>query len=88
MNLIIWLVVGAVLGRIACMVMRVEDKQTVSFSMFVGIIGALLSGWLLTPLFGVATSLRTFSASGLLVAAFGAVVLLALSGFIARGRAR
>jgi len=88
MNLIIWLVIGAVLGKIACVAMRIEDRATVAFGIFVGVAGALFSGWLLTPLFGVRTSLRDFSAVGLLVAVFGAVVLLALSGYIARGRAR
>lgn len=88
MNLIVWLVVGAVLGRIACLVMRVEDKAVVASSIAVGILGALFSGSLLTPLFGFSTTLRDFSAGGLLVAAFGAIVLLALSGYIARDRTR
>ena len=70
------------------MIMRTENQQTVFMNMVIGIIGALLGGWLISPLFGVGTTLRAFSAGGLMVAVLGAALLLALAGLIGRGRAR
>ncbi len=88
MNLIIWLVLGGVIGKVASMIMRTDGQQAVFMNMVIGIVGALLGGWLISPLFGVGTNLRAFSAGGLMVAVLGAALLLALAGVIGRGRAR
>lgn len=77
MNLIIWLVVGGVIGWIASLIMKTDAQQGVILNVVVGIIGALLGGWLLAPLFGTGTiNQGDFSLSGLLVSLVGAVVLL------------
>ena len=53
------------------------------------IVGAILAGWLLSPLFGVSTINRgDFSIPGLLVSFLGAVVLLAIMHLVRRGVAR
>jgi uncharacterized membrane protein YeaQ/YmgE (transglycosylase-associated protein family) len=88
MNLIIWLVMGGLIGKVASMIMRTDAQMGIFLNMVVGIAGALLGGWLISPMFGVSTNLREFSAGGLLIALGGAVILLALANLIGRGRLR
>jgi uncharacterized membrane protein YeaQ/YmgE (transglycosylase-associated protein family) len=89
MNLIIWLVIGGLLGWIASKIMRTDAQQGVILNVVVGIIGALLGGWLLAPLFGTGTiNSNDFSVAGLLVSLLGAVILLAIVNVFRRGRVR
>ncbi len=89
MNFIIWLVVGGLIGWVASMIMRTDAQQGVILNVVVGIIGALLGGWLLAPLFGTGTiNQNDFSMSGLLVSLAGAIILLAIVNLIRRGSAR
>lgn len=89
MNIIIWLVVGGVIGWLASIVMRTDGQQGIILNIVVGVVGALLGGWLLSPLFGVSTiNQSNFSLPSLLVSLGGAVILLAIVNLIRRGRAR
>src|SRR5215475_9931673 len=55
----------------------------------VGVIGAVLAGFLLTPLFGVSTiNQNNFSLQALLVSLLGAIVLLAIVNLLRRGTVR
>jgi uncharacterized membrane protein YeaQ/YmgE (transglycosylase-associated protein family) len=85
MNLIIWIVVGGIIGWIASLIMRTDAQQGVLMNIVIGIAGALLGGWLLTPLVGSATiNQGNFSLAGLGVSLFGAIILLALVSFVRR----
>jgi len=89
MNIIIWLVVGGLLGWIASMVMRTDAQQGVILNVVVGIVGALLGGWLLSPLVGVGTiNQGGFSLGALAVSFVGALVLLGIVNLIRRGSVR
>lgn len=89
MNLIIWLVVGGLIGWIASIVMRTDAQQGMLLNIVVGIIGALLGGFLLAPLFGTGTiNSGDFSLSGLLVSLVGAIILLAIVNLVRRGAVR
>ena len=89
MNIIIWLVVGGLLGWVASLIMRTDAQQGIILNVVVGIVGALLAGWFLSPLFGVSTiNQSNFSLPGLLVSLLGAVILLAVVNLIRRGSAR
>ncbi|HZW11995.1 MAG: hypothetical protein V7642_981 [Burkholderiales bacterium] len=89
MNFIIWIVVGGILGWLASLVMRTDAQQGLLLNIVVGIIGALLGGWLLAPLFGTGTiNQNDFSISSLLVSFLGAVVLLAIVNLLRRGTPR
>ena len=89
MNFIIWIVVGGLLGWIASMIMRTDAQQGMFLNVVVGIIGALLGGWLLAPLFGTGTiNQNDFSISSLLVSLLGAVILLAIVNLFRRGSPR
>ena len=89
MNFILWLIVGGIIGWIASMIMRTDAQQGIFLNIVVGIIGALLAGWLITPLVGGATiNQGNFSLSGLLISLVGAIVLLAIVNLFRRGRVR
>jgi uncharacterized membrane protein YeaQ/YmgE (transglycosylase-associated protein family) len=89
MGIIIWLIVGGVVGWLASLIMRTDAQQGIVLNVVVGIVGALVGGWFLSPLFGVSTiNQSNFSVPGLLVSLLGAVVLLAIVNLIRRGTAR
>ena len=89
MNLIIWLVVGGVLGWLASIVMRTDGQQGIFLNVIVGVIGALLAGWFIAPMLGTGTiNSSDFSVSGLVVSFIGAVILLAIVNLFRRGSAR
>jgi uncharacterized membrane protein YeaQ/YmgE (transglycosylase-associated protein family) len=89
MNIIIWLIVGGIVGWLASVIMRTDARQGILLNIVVGIVGAFIGGLLLSPLFGVGT----INTSGLTLATFlvslgGAVILLALVNLFRRGSAR
>ena len=89
MNLIIWLVVGGVIGWVASLVMRTDAQQGLFLNVVVGIVGALIGGWLLSPMVGAGTvNQGDFSLLGLLVSFGGAIVLLFVVNLFRRGTAR
>ena len=89
MNLIIWLVVGGLIGWVASMLMRTDAQQGLILNVVVGIVGALLGGWFLSPLLGAGTiNQNDFSIAGLGVSLLGAIILLAIVNLIRRGSAR
>ena len=79
MNLLIFLLIGALAGWLAGLVMKCRGLGVLG-NIIVGVIGAFLGGWLL-PMLGV-----SFGGNiGLFITAFiGAVVLLAIVGLIKR----
>jgi uncharacterized membrane protein YeaQ/YmgE (transglycosylase-associated protein family) len=88
-NFIIWIVVGAILGWLASMIMGRNNQQGLLLDIVVGIVGAFLGGWLLAPLFGTGTiNQNDFSLSGLLVSLLGAIILLAIVNLFRRGSVR
>jgi uncharacterized membrane protein YeaQ/YmgE (transglycosylase-associated protein family) len=89
MNIIIWLVIGGLIGWLASIVMRTNGQQGIVLNVVVGIVGSLLGGWLLSPLVGISTiNQNNFSLGGLLVSLVGAVMLLAIVNFARRGAVR
>jgi uncharacterized membrane protein YeaQ/YmgE (transglycosylase-associated protein family) len=89
MNFIIWIVIGGILGWIASMIMRTNAQQGLLLNVLVGIVGALLGGWLLAPLFGTGTINQSdFSVGSLVVSLLGAVILLAVVNLFRRGKPR
>ena len=89
MNFIIWLIVGGLIGWVASMIMRTNAQQGLILNVVVGIIGAFLGGWLLSPLFGVGSiNSGDFSLAGLGLSLLGAVILLAIVNLVRRGSVR
>ena len=89
MNILIWLVIGGVIGWLASLVMRTDGQQGILLNIVVGIVGALLGGWLISPLVGVPTiNQNAFSLPAMLVSLVGAIILLGIVNLFRRGRAR
>ena len=87
MNFIIWLIAGAVIGWLASKIMGTNSQQGLLLDIIVGVVGALLAGWFLSPLFGIGTiNQNDFSLPALLVSLLGAVILLAIVRLFRRGR--
>ena len=88
-NILIWVIVGAIAGWLASLVMKTDAEQGMILNVVVGIVGAFLGGWLLSPLFGTGTiNANDFSITSLLVSFLGAVILLAIVNLFRRGKAR
>jgi uncharacterized membrane protein YeaQ/YmgE (transglycosylase-associated protein family) len=89
MNLIILLIVGGILGWLASIVMRTDGQQGVILNVVVGIVGAMLAGFLITPLLGGSPiTSGALDIKSLFVSFLGAVVLLAIVNLIRRGSVR
>jgi uncharacterized membrane protein YeaQ/YmgE (transglycosylase-associated protein family) len=88
MGIIVWLIVGGIVGWLASLVMRTDGQQGILLNVVVGIVGALLAGWLISPLVGVATINEGISIATVLVSLVGAIILLAIVNLVRRGSMR
>ncbi|WP_375382452.1 GlsB/YeaQ/YmgE family stress response membrane protein [uncultured Sphingomonas sp.] len=87
MGLIILLVVGGVVGWLAGLIMR--DNNGVILNVVVGIVGAILAGFIVTPLIGGAPiTSGIISIESIAVSLLGAIVLLAIINLFRRGTVR
>jgi len=81
MGLIIFLVIGAVLGWLAAIVRRIEDGRGVMMNIGAGAVGAVAGGLIANQ----GSILSGVSAISLPVAIVGALVLIGILGLV-RGR--
>ena len=89
MNIIVWLIIGGLIGWVASMAMGTNGRQGILLNVVVGIIGAALGGWL----FGGALSTSTInqgnlSFSGIMVSLVGAIILIAALKMFRGGASR
>lgn len=84
MGLILWLIVGGVVGWLASLIMRTDAQQGIILNIVVGIIGAFLGGLI----FGGGTINNVISLQSVLVSLVGAIILLALVNLVRRGSVR
>lgn len=88
-NFIVWLIAGAVIGWLASRIMGTNGQQGLLLDIVVGVVGAFVAGWFLTPIFGISTiNQSNFSLPALLVSLLGAVLLLAVVRLFTRGGMR
>ena len=86
MNLIIWLIIGGIVGWLASLLMRTDGQQGIVLNVVVGVVGAFLAGWFISPLVGAGTiNQNNFSLASVLVSLVGAVILLAIVNLFRRG---
>jgi uncharacterized membrane protein YeaQ/YmgE (transglycosylase-associated protein family) len=76
MNLIIYLIAGAIVGYIASRIMRTNSQQDLLMDIVVGVVGAFLAGYFISPLLGVGTINDAITLPTMLVTLLGSVVLL------------
>jgi uncharacterized membrane protein YeaQ/YmgE (transglycosylase-associated protein family) len=83
------LIIGKILGWLASIIMHTNAQQGIVLNIIVGIVGALLAGLLLTPLFGIGTiNQSNLSLPALLISLLGAVILLAIVNLVRPGTVR
>ena len=84
-NLIVWLLVGALIGWLASMVMQTDAQQGALLNIVVGIIGAMIGGFLLG---GPTINSNALNLTALVVSFVGAIILLGIVNLATRGRVR
>ena len=86
---LVWIIVGGILGWVASMIMKTDGQQGTLLNIIVGIVGAVVAGWLISPLVGVGTiNQGNFSLTALVVSLLGAIVLLGVVNLFRRGAIR
>lgn len=83
-GIIIWLIVGGVIGWLASMVMRTDAQQGILLNIIVGIIGAFIAGLVISG----GSINQGINLTSILASLVGAIVLLAIVNLFRRGRVR
>ena len=76
MNLLIYLLFGALVGYVASRIMHTNSQQGLLLDIVVGVVGAFLAGYFISPLLGVGTINDAITLPTLLVTLLGSVILL------------
>jgi uncharacterized membrane protein YeaQ/YmgE (transglycosylase-associated protein family) len=86
MDILIYLIIGAIVGWVASRLMGTNRQQGLLLNIVVGIVGAFVAGWFISPLLGITTiNQGNYSLPALLVSLGGAVILLAVINLFRRG---
>ncbi len=88
MGIIIWLIVGGIVGWLASIIMRRDGQQGILLNIVVGIVGAFIGGWLIGPLLGAGSINDGITVRSFVVSLIGAVILLAIVNLFRRGSVR
>ncbi|PPK51635.1 GlsB/YeaQ/YmgE family stress response membrane protein [Marinobacter persicus] len=84
MGIIIWLIMGGVVGWVASLIMGTDGQQGIILNVVVGIVGALIGGWLIGPLLGAGSINDGITVMSFIVSLIGAVILLAILSLFQR----
>ena len=76
MNILLWILFGAIVGWLASLIMKTNRQQGTLIDIVVGIVGAVLGGYLFEAL--GRSGVTGFNLYSMLVAIVGAVILLAI----------
>ena len=84
MGIIIWLIVGGIIGWLASLIMKTDAQQGILLNVIVGIIGAFLGGLIFSfvGLGGAVTG--PWNLGSFVVAVIGAIVLLFILRMVRR----
>lgn len=85
MGIILWLIIGGVIGWLASLVMRTDGQQGIILNVVVGIIGAFIGGLIFS---GGSINNQPLTIYSFLVSLLGAIILLAIVNLIRRGSVR
>jgi uncharacterized membrane protein YeaQ/YmgE (transglycosylase-associated protein family) len=86
MGIISWLVLGALAGWVASMIMGKNGSMGAIANIVVGIVGAFIGGYVMSQISGY--DVTGFNLTSFLVALVGAVILLAIINLFTKGRVR
>ena len=82
MGIILWIIFGGIVGWVASLIMGTDASQGIILNIIVGVIGALIGGWLMS-FFGK-TGVGAFNFYSFLVALLGACVFIGIVKLIRR----
>lgn len=85
MGIILWLIVGGIIGWLASMIMRTDAQQGTLLNIVVGIVGAFIGGLIFS---GGSINNAGLTLYSFLVSLLGAVILLAIVNLVRRGSVR
>src|SRR5690606_23696536 len=88
MGIIIWLIVGGIVGWLASIIMKRDGQQGILLNIVVGIVGAFIGGWLIGPLLGAGSINDGLTARSFVVSPLGALILLAIVNLCRAGNGR
>ena len=88
MGIIIWLIVGGIVGWLASIIMKRDAQQGIILNIVVGIVGAIIGGWLIGPLLGAGSVNDGITVMSFVVSLIGAIILLAIVNLFRRGNVR
>jgi uncharacterized membrane protein YeaQ/YmgE (transglycosylase-associated protein family) len=77
MGILSWIIVGAIAGWLANMVMKGRGQGLLA-NLILGIIGAIVGGFLAGALFGVENAVSGIDLSSILTASIGATIVIAV----------
>ena len=83
MGIIAWIIFGLIAGVIAKVIMPGRDGGGFILTCILGIVGAVVGGWLAT-MFGIGGSISGFNLHSFLVAVVGAIVVLGVFRLLRR----
>ncbi|MEQ7873946.1 GlsB/YeaQ/YmgE family stress response membrane protein [Sphingomonas sp. ASV193] len=86
MGIILWLVIGGVVGWLASLIMRTDAQQGIVLNVVVGIVGAFIAGLIFSG--GNINSGNPLDLTNILISLVGAVILLAIVNLVRRGSVR
>ena len=81
-NLLIYLIVAAVIGWVASEIMH--DRANLLLNIVVGVVGAFLAGYFLSPIFKVGTINDAINVPTMLVTLLGAIIVIAIVHLLRR----
>ena len=84
MNFIIYLIAGGIVGYVASLIMRTNSQQGPLLDVVVGIVGAVLAGYFISPLLGIGTINNAVTIPTLMISLVGAVLVLWIYKMLAR----
>ncbi|CAN5641440.1 GlsB/YeaQ/YmgE family stress response membrane protein [soil metagenome] len=84
MNILLWILFGALVGWIASIIMRTNAEQGALGNIVVGIIGAFIGGMIANTMLGA--GFEAFTLAGFVFSVLGAVILLFLMRLVTGGR--
>lgn len=82
MNILLWIIFGLIVGTIANLIDPRPAKGGILGSIILGIVGAVVGGWLGSAIFGVGVT--GFNLPSLIVAVVGALLLLFIGRMVMR----
>ncbi len=82
-SILIWIIVGAIAGWLASIVMKTNAQQGLVADIIVGILGGLIGGWVLN-LLNVGGAVTGINIASILTAFIGAIILLAILRVVRR----